>query len=177
MVKTVIGKQKVCEDMMEPVKRLIQRFCKKDDGSILIEALLAIPVVTIFAVGILEYGNVLWQRQQVQTGVRDAARYWSRCRPSDNSGGAFMPCSIDIARNIAFYGNPAGSGNLRVPGWNDNAGLVITPLEGDLPTVTDNEDMATITGIAQYDASPIFHLLQIDPITIQYQFQMRYIGW
>ena len=160
---------------MESVKRLIQRFYKKDDGSILIEALLAIPVVTIFSVGILEYGNVLWQRQQVQTGVRDAARYWSRCRPLDSSGGAYMPCNITTARNIAFYGNPTGTGGLRVPGWEDDAGLVITPAVP--PTVSTLDDMATITGIAQYDASPIFHLLQIDPITIQYEFQMRYIGW
>jgi hypothetical protein len=163
---------------MELAKRLIQRFFKKEDGSILVEALLAIPVVTILTFGILEYGNVLWQRQQVQTGVRDAARYWSKCRPLDGSGAAFMPCSIDIARNIAFYGDPAGLtglNGLRVPGWDKAANLVITPLIP--PTAPSSDDLAKITGIAVYNSSPVFALLQIPPITITYEFQMRYIGW
>ena len=160
---------------MRTVKKLFPRLFEKDDGSIFIEALIAIPIVTIFSVGILEYGNVLWQRQQVQAGVRDAARYWSRCRPFDASGGAFMPCSIDIARNIAFHGNPTGTGGLRVPGWDDDAGLTIVPLVP--PTVPTPDDLTTITGISNYNASPVFYLLQIDPITIQYEFQMRYIGF
>lgn len=159
---------------MRTKRNIFRRFFIREEGSILIESLLAIPLVTIFSAGILEYGNVLWQRQQVQAGVRDAARYWSRCRPVAN-GNPYMPCDATIARNIAFYGNPTGTGALRVPNWNTAAGLLIFPATP--PTVTTSDDKAIVTGIATYNASPVFHLLQIDPITMQYQFEMRYVGW
>ncbi|MEK6204122.1 MAG: pilus assembly protein [Amylibacter sp.] len=157
---------------MAPFKRLIQRLCKKEDGSIFVEAIIAIPVVSILTIGILEYGNVLWQRHQIQTGVRDAARYMSRCRDT------FMPCDMTIARNIAFYGKPVVNKStdfLRVKGWYGDSGLQITtPFP---PAGTTPSDVVIINGISTYNASPLFNLLQIDPITIQYQYEMRYIGW
>jgi len=78
--------------------RKVRSFAFGTEGALLTETLIVVPVITIFAVGILEFGNVFWQRHQVQVGVRDAARYWSRCR----AAAPFNTCSPEIAQNLAF---------------------------------------------------------------------------
>ncbi|MBT8458711.1 MAG: pilus assembly protein, partial [Boseongicola sp.] len=60
----------------------MRKIAKEQDGVVLVEALLALPILSLITFGILEFGNVMWQRQQLQVGVRDAARYWTRCRPT-----------------------------------------------------------------------------------------------
>lgn len=144
-------------------------FVASVSGSVLAEALIVVPIITIFAAGVLEFGNVLWQRQQVETGVRDAARYWSRCRPD------FSNCSIAIARNIAFYGNPAGTGSPRIANWTDAAGLTIAP---ETPVAAPGaDDLVTVAGRLNYSSSPLFGVLLIAPIVISYSHSERYIGW
>lgn len=144
-------------------------FWKDDEGTILAEALLVIPVVTIFAVGILEFGNVFWQRHLLEVGVRDAARYWTRCRPT------FGPCSLEIARNIALYGNPQGTGRLRVPNWEgDDAVTILPSVPVTSPSYTDT---VFVTGTMPYAPSPVFGFLKIGNISISYTHQQRYYGW
>ncbi len=144
-------------------------FWKNDEGTILAEALLVIPVVTIFAVGILEFGNVFWQRQLLEVGVRDAARYWTRCDP------VFAPCSLTIAENIALYGNPEGTGNLRVPNWSGEGAVTILPAV-PVPSPTAG-DTVVVTGTMTYAPSPVFGFLRIGNISISYTHQERYYGW
>ncbi|THD82451.1 pilus assembly protein [Aliigemmobacter aestuarii] len=155
--------------MGKRLKTRLARFLIACEGAVLIETLLAVPVATVFAAGVLEFGNVFWQRQQMQVGVRDAARYWSRCRPD------FGACSIDIARNIAFYGNPAGTGNLRVPGWSDAADLAITPATP--PGAPVATDLVRVTGTLDYLGSPLFRLVTSGGISVTYVHEQRYIGW
>lgn len=140
-------------------------------GALLTETLIVVPVVTIFAVGILEFGNVFWQRHQVQVGVRDAARYWSRCRGI----APFNTCSQTIARNLAFYGNPAGTGAPRILGWTAATGLTITPAVP--PSSPDRDDLVLVTGTHTYTGSPLMRLLQIEAFDFSYTHNQRYIGW
>lgn len=155
--------------MKSKFRKLIRRFFLSTRGVVLAEALIVLPIVTIFAIGVLEFGSVFWQRQQLQTGVRDAARYWSRCRPD------FSNCSLAIARNIAFYGNPAGTGSLRVPNWDDASELDIAPAVP--PGAPAAADLVTVTGTLTYAGSPLISRLSIPVMTITYQHQERYIGW
>lgn len=150
-----------------------RRFWNDDDGTILAEALLVIPVVTIFAVGILEFGNVFWQRHLMEVGVRDAARYWSRCDPD------FAPCSLAIAENIALYGTPGGKadgGELRVPNWEGEGAVTILPA---VPVANPSAaDTVVVTGTMTYAPSPVFGFLNIGGgISISYTHQERYYGW
>lgn len=155
--------------------------CKRrfgdDNGSVLVEALLVVPVFTLFAIGVLEFGNVLWQRNQLQTGVRDAARYWSRCRPNPAGSWPGGACSLETARNIAFYGSPDGGGDPRIPNWTEDSQLSILPAADDLPGVPAPEDLVIVTGELVYDGSPVFRTLMIPDITIEYKHTERYIGW
>lgn len=150
-------------------------FAREENGSILVETLLVIPVVVIMTVGFLEFGNVLWQRHQVQAGVRDAARYWSRCFPA---AGSWTPgCNIETARSIAFYGIPNGGVGdpLRVPGWFRDEDLTILPAT---PSSTPGPtDLVTVTAATIYQGSPIFGFLRIPEIEIGYTHQERFIGW
>jgi len=161
----------------------LQRFKESTGGAILVEALIVVPVVTILAVGILEFGNVFWERQQMQSGVRDAARYWSRCNQSPDFVQDRGPsCDLIKARNIAFYGNPEGNGFLRVPGWSDDDELSIYWVRDNtiLPSQPENptrEDLVVVEGALEYFGSPLFGTLQIDPIIITYRHEQRYIQW
>jgi hypothetical protein len=154
--------------MKEAWKRL---FWNDDEGTILAEALIVIPLVTIFAVGILEFGNVFWQRHLLEVGVRDAARYWARCRPD------FMSCSVATARNIAFYGipNPSGPTALRVPNWSGDDALTFS--DETPPTNPTSTDTVIVTGTMSYSPSPLFGLLGFDGVEISYSHEQRYYGW
>lgn len=147
----------------------LKQFRKAEEGTILTEALIVVPFVTIFAVGILEFGNVFWQRHLLEVGVRDAARYWSRCKPT------FNPCSIENARNFAFFGNPEGTGPMRVPYWSGDEQLTITPTTP--PVEPDETDLIVVTGTATYAASPLISMLRIGDVTMSYTHQQRYFGW
>lgn len=149
----------------------------RDDGTVLIEALIVVPVFTLFAVGILEFGNMLWQRDQLEIGVRDAARYWSRCASAASGSWPGGACRIETAGNIAFHGDPAGLGGLRVPGWDGEPAteLIVEPLSP--PSAPVATDLVTVTGSVGYQGSPLFGWLGIEALTIAYSHQERYIGW
>lgn len=155
--------------MQEKLQLLLSRFIRETDATVLLETLIAVPVLTVFAVGTLEFGNIFWQRQQVQIAARDAARYWSRCRPT------FSSCSLTVARNLAFYGNPQGTGGLRVPGWSDAADLSIEPAVP--PAVATPTDIVRVVATLDYIGSPMISLALPTAITVTYTHEERYIGW
>ncbi|WP_137700745.1 TadE/TadG family type IV pilus assembly protein [Marimonas lutisalis] len=152
-------------------------FAGCERGSVLIEALIAFPILTIVSFGLLEFGNLMWQREQLQAGVRDAARYWSRCRPATATYAS--TCDEQTARNIAFYGHPlgAGYGQLRVPGWDQPGEIVFSPDKSLLSSVPDPENTVVVTGSVVYQGSPAFGLILSDEVTINSTTEMRSIGW
>ncbi len=145
-------------------------FWWKDEGAVLAEALVAVPFVTLFAVGILEFGNVMWERMQIDAGLRDAGRYLSRCRPTSPTYTA--TCSEATAKTIAYYGTqtPAEGATLRVPEWGPElTDITVNP--------ADTDGTFTIETAHQYEASPLFGWLGIDAITISVSHEERYMGW
>lgn len=151
----------------------LSRFFRNESGAILVETIIVVPVLTILTFGILEFGNMMWQRQQLQVGVRDAARYWSRCKTNANFPGS--SCDLARARNIAFYGNPNGTGSPRVPGWDDVAELTINPATPPAdPLATD---IVTVEGNFIYQGSPVYAAVFGSTNQIGYFVTMRYQGW
>jgi Flp pilus assembly protein TadG len=143
---------------------------REEDGAVLTEALLVVPFLTILAVGILEFGNVLWQREQIETGLRDAARYMARCRQGTNWH-TLNECE-GWARNLAYYGSTAASGPLRVPDWNATNGPIT------FSTVdTGNQIIITATTSHELVNSPLFGLLGINLITVSADHEQRVVGW
>ncbi|MBB4186187.1 Flp pilus assembly protein TadG [Sinorhizobium terangae] len=145
-------------------------FWSRDEGAVLAEALIAVPFVTFFAAGILEFGNIFWERMQIDAGLRDAGRYLSRCRPTSPT--YTSTCSQATAKLIAFYGtqSPAVNATLRVPGWGPNlADITVNAVGAD--------GTFTIETAHLYEASPFFAWLGIDTITISASHEERYMGW
>ncbi|NOD88216.1 MULTISPECIES: TadE/TadG family type IV pilus assembly protein [unclassified Ruegeria] len=67
-----------------------KHFAKNDDGAILVEFGLVMPVMLLLLAVTLESARLMWSYQSVIAGVRDASRYLSRVTPSDicTSGGS-----------------------------------------------------------------------------------------
>lgn len=163
----------------------VERFFKKcrigfrrdERGAVFVEGLIALPVITIFAAGIFELGNVLWQRNQLQVGIRDAARYVARC-PDPNSGTS--ACDWETARAIAFYGKPAvtvGANEFpRVPGWpgSQTAAEAISFVYLDAPG--DTVQRIRVTGTHNYPMSGWVGATGIPSITLEYSHVQRIIG-
>ena len=78
-------------------------------GAILVELAIVFPVLLILGLGVFEFGNLLWRYHQINTGVRDAARYLARL---DNP-----IASATAGKELAVMGQIGGTAK-RVPWWN-----------------------------------------------------------
>ena len=160
--------------MITRVKQFLRPFKRDQRGAIFIEAILILPVITIFAAGVFEFGNILWQRHHMQVGVRDAARFISR---SPSSG--TVSCSENIARNIAFTGKPTFSGLSvpRIPGWPADSQAVTNALEFvDVSDPVTGVDRFAVIGRLQYEGSGWMSVLGLQTINIEYLHVQRRIG-
>lgn len=157
--------------LLQKLRQLRARFTVSESGVVMTEALLAVPFLTLFSVGLLEFGAVLWQREQIETGLRDAARYVARCRTSASNAAVPASC-LTVARNLAYHATVDGTGPLRVSGWNvGTSNIVFTyPALGAETGVT-----ATTTN--QMISSPMFGMLDIDALTITLSHSQRRVGW
>lgn len=140
-------------------------FRRDDEGVVMVEAILAVPFLTLLTVGILEFGSAFWQRHQIETGLRDAARYMARCRHSQ------ADCEL-VARNLAYYGTSATGTTLRVPNWKPSTGAItfVTTTVG----AQKNIEAGTTQTLVH---SPLFGWLGIDDITVTLDHNERIIGW
>lgn len=144
------------------------RFARDERGSVLAETLLVIPFLTLLAAGILEFGQIFWQRQQIETGLRDAARYMARCS---------IHCPTDCertARNLAYHGTVDGSGPLRVPNWPGGSETITFTFTY---TSTGDEDRVTAETVHTMIESPVLAWLGLGEIAVTANHSQRVIKW
>jgi Flp pilus assembly protein TadG len=149
---------------LKSIRKFLKCFFGNDRGVIMTEAILSLPILVLLAAGVLEFGSVLWQREQIVTGLRDSIRYLARCRHADAT------CDT-TARNIAYYGSSA-VGTLRVPGWNSTD----SPITITRATLVA-QDVVTASTTHTLLNSPLFGILGIATITVTLDHQQRDIGW
>ena len=68
------------------LKRLRRRagwFARGEDGAIVVEFSLVLPLMVLFLVITIQGGKLMWTYQSVVAGVRDAGRYLARVTPVD----------------------------------------------------------------------------------------------
>lgn len=143
----------------------LRKLRRERDGAAMTEAILAVPILVMLAFGVLEFGSLFWQREQIETGLRDAARYMARCRHDT------AVCQT-VARNLAYYGSVSAQSPPRVPQWEAGASP-ITFAE----TVSATQTVVTASTVHQLVNSPLFGFLGIDEITITSWHDQRVIGW
>lgn len=140
-----------------------RRFWRADSGSALVETITIAPIMIVFLVGILEFGALLYAKLEVETGLRAAARYTARCQ------NITFGCSDAMARNIAIYGNAAGTGGPRVQGWT-TGDITITPAAAVGAAVRVDTNF-------NYAGSPLLSLIGLASITVTAFHEDRYIGF
>lgn len=72
------------------LRRSYRRFCRREDGSALVEFAISLPLILILTFLSVESMRLFWSYQAAIAGVRDATRYLARIAPADicTSGGS-----------------------------------------------------------------------------------------
>jgi hypothetical protein len=154
------------------------RFWKKEDGAALVEAMVVLPFFMVLALGILEFGNLLYQYHHIVSGVRDAARYLARVQD---------PTSAEsTAKQIAVTGETSG-GDKRVSWWNTsditvsytNIANPIDPGTGERPYRDDSTvTIIRVTANVSYPGIGFLDLLGLgSPLDISISHEQRHIGF
>jgi TadE-like protein len=99
------------------------RFYRDRDGGPIVELALVAPLLLALGLGVNEFGNAVQSYHVIDKGVRDAARFLAR-QTAPACGGT-VP-SITQAKNLAMYGNTAGSGNPVLSFWTDPTTITVT---------------------------------------------------
>jgi Flp pilus assembly protein TadG len=82
-------------------------------GTALLETIIVLPLLLILMIGVVDYAWSLSMQATASKSMRDAARYLALL-PGD---AACQDWAKQKARNLAVYGNVAGSGSALVSGW------------------------------------------------------------
>lgn len=130
--------------MLGVLKQLTDLFRRDERGAVLVEMTLVAPLILVLSAGVFEFGNMMHQKLLMQAGVNDAARFAARCNGQmyTEYGLPAINCA-DMARNIAVFGNPAGTGSPRVAGW------AKTDVTVAIASPADCRD-AVVGGVTQY---------------------------
>lgn len=97
--------------LIHHIRSTLLRFKTREDGAVIVEFALTLPIMLITFALIAEGGRLFWAYQDVITGVRDTSRYISRIAPSDM-------CSPSPSAAIGDYQGLATTqlANLSTPG-------------------------------------------------------------
>jgi Flp pilus assembly protein TadG len=90
------------------MSRLVRDFLKDRNGGPLVEFAIVLPFLLLMFLAIIALGVTFQRTQLLETASRDAARWLARVDDPD--------ASVTAARNVAVFGNPAGTGAARLPG-------------------------------------------------------------
>lgn len=100
-------------------------------GSALAEFALVLPLLALLLTVGVEVSRIVYHYHIATKGVQDAARYLSRSE-AVNTGdlcgtpNADWTNAVSAAKNLALYGNVAGSGSLILSSWNTTGSITVT---------------------------------------------------
>ena len=109
------------------IKRKMSALAKDESGAAFIEAAFVIPLALTLMVGVMDFGRAYFTLAGAEKSIGAAVRYLTLLPGSAVCTGS-TPWGITNAKNIALYGNIAGSGTLTVKGWQaSNITVTVTP--------------------------------------------------
>ncbi|MCT8972703.1 TadE/TadG family type IV pilus assembly protein [Microbaculum marinisediminis] len=165
------------------VDRHLRRFARDTRGAALLEVTVLMPFLLVLCAGVFEFGTLFYQKMLIETGVRDAARYMSRCNAAEAT------CK-GTAVNIAVYGNPQGTGQSRVDGWTMSPADITYPIDEPTPLDEANNPMyrgswlrvVRVETTYSYTGGGLLAFLEnlgavTSPIDINVAHEQRVIGW
>src|SRR5262245_15507922 len=90
---------------MTSIWNLLLRLARCSSGSAMVEAAVVMPVAISLMAGSIDFGRAYWASSTADKSMRDAARYLARVPQA-----AVCGWGLTNAKNLAVYGNLAGSG-------------------------------------------------------------------
>ncbi|RWI92710.1 TadE/TadG family type IV pilus assembly protein [Mesorhizobium sp.] len=129
--------------MAKLLSRTLGRFRSDQRGTALVEMALVVPLTLFLSAGVFEFGNLIHDKLLMEAGLSDGARFAARCNSQlyTDAGLAAIDCA-DLAKNIAVFGNVAGTGAARIVGWTKSN---VTINIADSATCKDAVDPSTGT--------------------------------
>jgi len=108
-----------------------RRFVRCDSGTSILEAAVVIPIMVVLMGGIYDFGRAYGAMSAGQKSMRAAVRFLTRL-PAET---VCKSWALDQAKNIALYGNTAGTGSLLVPNWT-TGDITLTTKPNNCPTTS-----------------------------------------
>ena len=110
-----------------------KRFVRCDSGASFLETAVVLPLLVVLMGGVYDFGRAYGAMSAGQKSMRAAVRYLTRLPAETVCNG----WALTQARNIALYGNTAGTGTLLIPNW--TAGdITLTTKPNNCPTTSVN---------------------------------------
>lgn len=157
--------------------RRARRWSGDRRGTAAIEAAVFTPLLLLFVIGAAEFGNMLYNANLIQTGLRDAARYLARV--SDP-----VPAE-SFAKNLAVTGSINGDAPPRVAWWNTDD-IVVTYRITDNPPDPETGRRAFRSGpevmvirvatTVSYAGLGTLGVLGQDAVSIAFAHEERFVG-
>ena len=139
-------------------------------GVELIEFALVLPFFLLICLGTIEFGRAYFTYHILSKAARDAARYAATSRI--NADGTWVatdnPTVVQKTRNLAVYGNIAGTGTKIIPDLTTNQ-IRVTPTR-----ISNTEQYVDVS--AAYPYSPLFSLVIPTTLTLSPSVRMPFIG-
>ncbi len=125
----------------------LKRFTKDSRGAALAEAAIVLPFMLLLLGGTAEFGRLFYTYNTLAKATRVSARYISsQCLSTGR---------LSSARNLAVYGNAAGTGTSILPNLSA-ANVVVSPTSGTPETIT--------VSIDNYTYQPIFSIEPLEDL-------------
>jgi Flp pilus assembly protein TadG len=177
--------------MLRRLSRILKHFNSDQRGTVLVEMSMVVPLMLFLSAGVFEFGNLIHDKLLMEAGLSDGARFAARCNSTlyTNAGLAAINCA-DIATNIAVFGNVAGTGSARIPGW-QKSDVTITIADpatchntvdsnGVVLYLSTTSQVCIVTASGTYaysdrDSVGMLSLLNIGPITLGSSHEERLI--
>jgi hypothetical protein len=102
--------------------RLLRRFARSTRGASVLEGAIIMPLAISLMAGAVDFGRGFSTLATAQKSMRNAGRYLSMLPPA-----AVCGWGQTRAKNLAVYGNLAGSGQPLVYGWTTGNVTLVRP--------------------------------------------------
>ena len=104
---------------------------RRSRGLAIVETALTLPILLLMALGVVEFGRAIYQYVTLTAATRAAARYLAAHALSGSTGVVQIDSTLSSqVKNIAVYGNAAGTGGTVLDGF-DASGVTVSDLGGN----------------------------------------------
>ena len=154
---------------MMNLSRPMRELRRSTAGTALIEAAVILPLVVIIMGGIFDFGHAYATLSAAQKSLRGAVRYLSLLP----SGSVCSAWALTSARNLARFGNTAGTGTVLITGWENGDITRVAPTACSSSTPVG---IIKLSATVPYD-SFMWEIVGLpETITMNVEHEERWIG-